>query len=53
MEKRLDIMIMEKYGISRTQAARLIKEHEVNLPGHELKPATMIKRTASPAQIKT
>lgn len=35
-------MIMEKYGISRTQAARLIKEHEVNLPGHELKPATIL-----------
>jgi 23S rRNA pseudouridine1911/1915/1917 synthase len=42
MEKRLDILIMEKYGISRTQAARLVKEHKVNLSGQELKPATIL-----------
>lgn len=42
MEKRLDILIMEKYGLSRTQASRLIKAKEVTLPGQELKPSSKL-----------
>ena len=36
-KKRLDLLIVEKYGLSRTQAARLINDGQVSSPDQEQK----------------
>jgi 23S rRNA pseudouridine1911/1915/1917 synthase len=41
-EKRLDLWIMEKYDISRTQAKHLIDNGAVVLPGKSVKPSLVI-----------